>query len=122
MWRKDPYARKQVNSSGNSVVYAPSGATAFTPPAYESQIIYQLHVGSFGASSAAVGTFSDVQSKVSYIKSLGVNMVEFLPILEFPMDDSWGYNQSDMFAPESYYGGPEALISLVNASMRRASA
>ncbi len=112
----DPYSRKMEHSAGKSIVYEPTGAVALSQAIpFEKMVIYQLHVGSFGASTTTVGKFADVKAKISYIKGLGVNMVELLPTTEFPGDDGWGYNPSAQFAVESYYGGPEKLIELINA-------
>lgn len=116
-WKKDPYSRKVENSAGNSIVYQTGAMPAgITLPWYEDMIIYQLHAGSFaGSSSAGVGDLGSVAAKAQYFKDLGVNMVELLPIMEFPGDNSWGYNPSDIFAVESVYGGPEGLKALVTA-------
>ncbi len=116
-YKKDPYARKQEHSAGASIVYQTGSVPAgITIPWFEDMIIYQLHVGSYGGSSSTgVGDFGDVVAKAQYIKDLGVNMVELLPVMEFPGDNSWGYNPSDPFAVESTYGGPEALKNLVAA-------
>jgi len=79
-------------------------------------IVYQLHVGSYtGSAATGISTFADVANKAQYIKDLGVNMVELLPIMEFAGENSWGYNPADIFAPESSYGGPEGLKTLVTA-------
>lgn len=116
-WKKDPYSRKQEHSSGASIVYetgsVPSGIGL---PYFEDMVIYQIHVGSYtGSSSTGISDFYDVAAKASYIDELGVNMVELLPVMEFPGDNSWGYNPADVFAPESAYGGPEGLKALVTA-------
>jgi 1,4-alpha-glucan branching enzyme len=44
----------------------------------------------------------------------GFNVLELMPIQEFPGDLSWGYNPAFLFAPESAYGAPEDLKYLVN--------
>jgi 1,4-alpha-glucan branching enzyme len=121
MWRKDPYSRKQEHSTGASIVYQMgSRPTTINVPYFEDQIIYQLHVGSFGGSAPYnIGKFSDVVAKADYIKGLGVNMITMLPVQEFAGDNSWGYNTADYFAPESYYGGPEGLKNLVQAFHNR---
>ena len=114
-YKKDPYATKQVHSAEASIIYSTGTApTAISLPYFEDMIVYQLHVGSFYRSATTgVGTFANVATKASYIKGLGVNMVELLPVMEFPGENSWGYNPCDIFAPESSYGGPEGLKSLV---------
>jgi 1,4-alpha-glucan branching enzyme len=116
-FKKDPYSRKVESSSGNSIIYQTGAMPAgITVPWYEDMIIYELHVGSFGGSaSGGPGDLASIASKAQYFKDIGVNMVELMPISEFPGGDSWGYDTSDLFAVESSYGGPEGLKTLVNA-------
>jgi 1,4-alpha-glucan branching enzyme len=44
--------------------------------------------------------------KLGYLRDLGINAIEIVPVLEFPMSFSWGYNPSKPFAVESALGGP----------------
>ncbi len=93
---------------------------SFTTPYFEDFIIYQLHIGSFAGfnDGIAVGnhtaTIQDIETKLNYIKELGFNAIELLPIQEFRGDRSWGYNPSFFFAPESAYGAPEDYQRFVN--------
>ncbi|OHD55441.1 MAG: hypothetical protein A2Y33_11605 [Spirochaetes bacterium GWF1_51_8] len=116
MWKKDPYAKKQEHSAGASIIYTQTPPAGITIPYFEDMIVYQLHVGSFAGSTATgISKFADIANKAQYLKDLGVNMVELLPIMEFPGENSWGYNPVDIFAPEADYGGPEGLKNLVTA-------
>jgi 1,4-alpha-glucan branching enzyme len=94
----------------------------FVTPRFENFIIYQLHVGSFagrGDGLEKVGaTFGDVEGKLPYIREMGFNCVQLLPIHEFAMDRSWGYNPASFFAPESSYGGPTQLRQFVDTAHR----
>ena len=55
-------------------------------------------------------------NKLDYLKSLGVNAVEVMPIAEFPGDSSWGYNLAQPFAAENIgYGGPDGFKTFVQA-------
>lgn len=85
----------------------------FRTPWFEDWLIYQLHVGTFAGRNDGfnknIATFSDVQSKLSFIASLGFNAIELLPIQEFAADRSWGYNPAAFFAIESAYGPPFCL-------------
>ena len=85
----------------------------------EDLVIYELHVRGFTrhASSGVShpGTFSGIMEKIPYLKELGVNAVELMPIFEFDeMKDSrevdgktlidyWGYNPVSFFAPNTSY-------------------
>lgn len=117
-WKKDPYARQQEHSAGASIVYETGDDVPSTIglPYFEDQIIYQLHVGSYvGSSSTGISDFYDVAEKAEYIAGLGCNMVELLPIMEFPGDNSWGYNPTDIFSPEADYGGADGLKYMIQA-------
>ncbi|HEX4405273.1 MAG TPA: alpha-amylase family glycosyl hydrolase [Polyangia bacterium] len=128
----------QVESSdapSASYVIAPfnqTGRPAFTPPAFESFILYQLHVGSFSGlhdvpaapAGRRTATFADVIPKLPYIKGLGFNAVALLPIGDVRDDLGGvgeGYGTCDMFAPEDEYGTNKStavadLLALVDAA------
>ena len=85
----------------------------------EDLVIYELHVRGFtkDASSGvtARGTFEGLRQKIPYLKDLGVNAVELMPVFEFDeMEDArlvdgeqlynyWGYNTVCFFAPNTSY-------------------
>ena len=87
----------------------------------EDLIIYEMHVRGFtrhdSSGVAYPGTFSGLMEKIPYLKELGVNAVELMPIFEFDeMKDSrmvdgrqvvdyWGYNTVSFFAPNTSYTG-----------------
>ena len=87
----------------------------------EDLIIYELHVRGFTkhASSGVShpGTFSGIMEKIPYLKELGVNAVELMPVFEFDevkddrwyqgrqLPDYWGYNPISFFAPNTGYAG-----------------
>ncbi len=85
----------------------------------EDLVIYELHVRGFTKSGSAgvehPGTFSGLMEKIPYLKELGVNAVELMPIFEFDemravrevdgrkLLDYWGYNPVGFFAPNTSY-------------------
>jgi 1,4-alpha-glucan branching enzyme len=111
--RMDPYARHVTNSIGNSIVYDPAGFDwgdeDFRMPAWDDLVIYEMHVGTFGASGDRGGTFDGARRRLSYLERLGVSAVQVMPPFEFAGDISWGYNPAHLFAIESGYGGPDAF-------------
>ena len=127
LYKDDPRAREMVNSSGNCIVYDPNafnwGGDTRLSVTVSNLVIYELHVGAFydsTPSSGEPGKFSDALTKLDYLAGLGVNAVELMPIAEFPTDNSWGYNPSDVYAVENTgYGGPDGLKSFVNAAHQR---
>lgn len=120
--RVDPYALEVTNSVGNGVIcdadgFDWEGDQAHCPPHHE-LVIYELHIGTF-APDLGVGDFADAVGKLDYLKELGVNAIEIMPISEFAGDLSWGYNPAHIFAVESAYGGPDAFKTLVKEAHRR---
>jgi maltooligosyltrehalose trehalohydrolase len=73
-------------------------------------IIYELHVGTF----TKEGTFDGVISRLKYLKSLGVNAIEIMPVAQFPGSRNWGYDGVYPFAVQHSYGGVAGLKRLVN--------
>ncbi|HEX9104572.1 MAG TPA: alpha-amylase family glycosyl hydrolase, partial [Polyangia bacterium] len=122
--RSDPRARALDDANGNSVLVDGNAyawqAGAFSSPDFDHQIIYELHVGMFNVpAGAAHGTYRSAIDKLDALAALGVNMIELLPISEFPGTRSWGYNPAGLFAPESSYGTPDDLRALVDAAHAR---
>ncbi len=120
LWRKNPYASEVVNSSGNAIIHDPNfdwtGEDFVMPPRNE-LVIYEMHVGSFNDSAnSGPGTFDEIIPKLGYLRDLGINAIEIMPVLEFPMSFSWGYNPSNPFAVESALGGPQGLHRFVKAA------
>jgi maltooligosyltrehalose trehalohydrolase len=74
-------------------------------------ILYELHIGTF----TPEGTFASATAKLEHLKSLGITAVELMPVGEFPGSRNWGYDQVDLYAPHSAYGGPDGLKTFVNA-------
>ena len=77
----------------------------YRTPLYHELIIYQFHVGTwFIPKGKHNGTFLDVMEQLPYLKSLGINAIQPLPVVEFPTMFSKGYNGVDYFSPETDYG------------------
>ncbi len=83
-------------------------------PADDGLVIYECHVGEFAGQGGRIGTFGGVIEKLNYLKDLGVNALELMPIMTFPMDKSWGYNVRYPCAPEQTYGTPQDLKRLID--------
>ncbi|MDY6864011.1 MAG: alpha-amylase family glycosyl hydrolase [Thermodesulfobacteriota bacterium] len=121
--RIDPYARRVTNSVGNAIItkiYRKSRVKEFTPPLLNEMVIYELHIGTFGKQGAESGP-GDIEgaiNRLTYLKELGINAVEVMPLAEFAGGYSWGYNPSHIFAVESEYGAPRTLKEFVNEAHR----
>ncbi|MDQ3929612.1 MAG: malto-oligosyltrehalose trehalohydrolase, partial [Chloroflexota bacterium] len=62
------------------------------------------------------GTFEAFVEKLPYLKSLGINTIEIMPVADFPGERNWGYDGVDLYAPANAYGAPEGLKRLVDAA------
>jgi 1,4-alpha-glucan branching enzyme len=126
MDKRDPRARRVVNSAGNSIVYNPNdfnwGSHSFSTPFMNDLVIYQMHPGTFNAESWIPSNFDKNIERLDHIKNLGVNAIKVMPVSEFAADKSWGYNPSDLFAIESALGGPDAFKRFVKACHERGMA
>lgn len=115
--RIDPYAREVKNSSAHAVIHDPAfdwEGDDFRLPPYNELVIYELHIGSFNPENdGRPGDFDDVIDKLSYLKRLGINVIQVMPVAEFAGDYSWGYNPANIFAVESAYGGPDAFKRII---------
>jgi 1,4-alpha-glucan branching enzyme len=119
--RIDPYARKVTNAAGNGIIYDPAafewGNDDFHMATGNELVIYEMHIGTFHVREKDhSGTFESAIEKFPYLKKLGINAIEVMPIMEFAGDFSWGYNPANPFAVESIYGGPEAFKLFVKAA------
>ena len=76
-----------------------------------SAVVYELHVGTF----TPEGTFDAVITRLDHLVSLGVDVVELLPVNQFAGNRGWGYDGVDLYAPHHGYGGPDGLKRLVDA-------
>jgi maltooligosyltrehalose trehalohydrolase len=80
-------------------------------PPLENYLIYELHTGTF----TPEGTFQSLESKLDYLKALGVNAIEIMPIAQFSDSRNWGYDGVYTYAAQISYGGANALQHLINA-------
>lgn len=83
----------------------------YTAPKLEDYVIYELHVGTFSTTH----DFEGVIQKLDYLKDLGINAIEIMPVAQFPGERNWGYDGVFPFAVQHSYGGAKGLQKLVNA-------
>lgn len=137
----DPYTEKILDPANDSyissVVYPnlkayPSGKTTgivstFQPipdtyswqvadfsnsrPDKTNLVVYELHIRDF----VSEHSYNAALQKLDYLKTLGINAIELMPVNEFEGNNSWGYNPSFYFAPDKYYGTKQALQGFIDA-------
>ncbi|MEO1010747.1 MAG: 1,4-alpha-glucan branching protein GlgB [Bacteroidota bacterium] len=78
--------------------------------------VYEVHLGSWKRKNDnEYLSYSDLaKDLVGYVKKMGFTHVEFMPIMEYPYDPSWGYQLTGYFAPTSRFGKPEDFKLLVD--------
>lgn len=118
--KNDAYAREIHPKTAVSVIHADNFKWKSAPrslPNWNELVIYELHVGTYAAPSEnCVGRFDQVMNRLPYLKELGINAIEIMPLMAFPGERSWGYSLTNPFAVESSYGGPEGFKRLVDAA------
>ncbi len=95
------------------------GANKHLEHPFEDLVIYETHVRGYTKDKSSLvhapGTFEGLREKIPYLKDLGINAIELMPIFEFDEMESarvvdgvqlynyWGYNTVNFFAPNTSY-------------------
>lgn len=82
----------------------------FKRPDTQDLIVYELHLRDF----TTEGTYKAALAKLPYLRDLGINAIELMPINEFEGNDSWGYNPSFYFAVDKAYGTKDDLKAFID--------
>lgn len=114
--RPDPRSRRQPDGvHGLSRTFDPGAFTwtdeGWTGRQLAGSVVYELHLGTFtpeGTLDAAIG-------RLDHLVSIGVDLVELLPVNAFNGTHNWGYDGVGWFAVTETYGGPAAYQRFVDA-------
>lgn len=114
----DPYARETADGVFSVVRVQDALPPLMDPPAYKvpalkDAIIYEVNVAEFA------NDFYGIVERLPYLESLGVNVLELMPINSIAEPSRWGYMPVFYFAPEERFGGPEGFRQLVQACHER---
>jgi 1,4-alpha-glucan branching enzyme len=74
-------------------------------------VIYELLVRDFLEDRS----YTSLIDSLSYLKKLGVNAIQLMPVIEFGGNDSWGYNPTFFFAPDKAYGTGNDLKAFIDS-------
>jgi 1,4-alpha-glucan branching enzyme len=115
-WFPDPFARETDLGmlSAVSCTHEPPAPfewtdAAWRTPELDSLVVYEAQVEQFN------DTFAGTADRIVYLKSLGVNCIELMPVTSTKLDFDWGYGPLHYFAPHSAFGGVAGLKELVDA-------
>jgi len=126
----DPFSR-YIGAAGTQFSTGEDGLSAddyiwqaadYERPPLNKAVIYELHVGEFAGGyynkSAGTAGFSDLRNLIRYFDSLGVNVIELMPINDYgnvgKSNHSWGYDLNSYFAIEPAFGTPLELKLLID--------
>jgi glycosidase len=90
----------------------------FQKPDKRNLVIYELLVRDFIANH----DWNTLRDTLNYIKKLGVNAIEIMPLNEFEGNLSWGYNPDFYFAPDKYYGPGNTLKEFIDSAHKKGMA
>lgn len=81
--------------------------------------VYEVHLASWMRpdknDEESYHSYAQIAARlVPYVKQMGFTHVEFMPIMEYPFDGSWGYQGIGYFAPTSRFGSPQDFAALVD--------
>jgi 1,4-alpha-glucan branching enzyme len=78
--------------------------------------IYELHLGSWhgNAQDGFINYREIALQLVDYVKTLAYTHIELLPVMEHPLDQSWGYQVTGFYAPTARFGTPDDFRFLVD--------
>ncbi len=127
LMKADPYAFHAETRPGNASKLYELGGYQWNDqswldhrkknPVYHRPLnIYEVHLGSWRRTGE--GEFLSYRGVaeylVPYVKEMGFTHVEFMPLTEHPLDDSWGYQCTGYFAATSRFGTPDDLMYLID--------
>ncbi|MBF4466735.1 alpha-amylase family glycosyl hydrolase [Flavobacterium sp. LC2016-12] len=84
--------------------------TNFTKPEKDKLVVYEVLVRDFDAAR----NYQSLIDKIEYFKTLKVNAIELMPVMEFEGNESWGYNTSFHMALDKFYGTSDKLKELID--------
>lgn len=113
--RPDPASRFQPHGvhgpSQVPVTRFPWTDSGWNGLSLEQLVFYEVHTGTF----TPEGTFESIISRLPALKSLGITIIELMPVAQFPGSRNWGYDGVYPYAVQNSYGGPEGLRRFVDA-------
>jgi len=124
--KADPFGSGSENRPATASVVEPLGPPPQPVPGYCASAdprrapmsIYEVHLGSWQRRPDGIfQSYDEIAERlVPYAADLGFTHLEFLPVSEHPLDDSWGYQPIGLFAPTRRFGDPAGFARLVRSA------
>ncbi len=126
-YKADPYAiQTELRPNNASIVYTPK-EFKWTDKKWidkrnivnvleQPLNIYEIHLGSWKTNDdGSFLTYEKIAEELpKYLKEMGYTHAEIMPLVEHPLDASWGYQGTGYYSPTSRYGNLEGLKKLIN--------
>lgn len=115
LWFSDPFGRETGLGTLSAFTHDPNATPfvwtndAFQPPEVDDMVVYELHVGEFNVN------FDGLIAQLDYLRDLGVNTLELMPVTNVKEEIEWGYTPLGFFAADDRFGGATGLRHLVDA-------
>jgi maltooligosyltrehalose trehalohydrolase len=111
----DPASRFQPDGPHGASAVVDAAVFSWTDAGWpgiriEGQVLYEMHIGTF----TKEGTWNAAREQLKELASVGITVLEIMPIADFPGRFGWGYDGVDFFAPTWLYGQPDDLRQFVD--------
>jgi 1,4-alpha-glucan branching enzyme len=102
-WRDAEWESKRAESQGDAAPIA----------------IYEVHLGSWRQENGGWPSYQSLSEQlIPYARGMGYTHLEFMPLQEHPLDESWGYQVTGYYSPTRRYGTPRELKAFIDACHR----
>jgi 1,4-alpha-glucan branching enzyme len=125
--KSDPFARASEFRPGTASLVTGSADHSWNDDAWlgarsaggwheRPMSVYEVHLGSWrrNEDGSFMGYRRAAEELCTYVKHLGFTHIELMPIMEHPLDESWGYQTTGYFAPTSRFGSPDDFRAFVD--------
>jgi len=109
---KTDYQMATILQTGQQQYQWADTEASWSRPDKHDLVVYELLVRDF----LGTHSYKDLTDTLSYLKRLGINAIELMPIMEFEGNESWGYNPVYYFAPDKYYGTKDDLKHFIETA------
>jgi glycosidase len=109
VYNKTQYGIASVLQTNQTPFTWAASESNWVAPDKKELVVYELLLRDFIGSR----NYKDLADTLTYLKRLGVNAIELMPIMEFEGNLSWGYNPSYFLAPDKFYGTKNDLKNFI---------